>query len=156
MSEPLHSDVSPREGATLTFATRFGEVQLREDRLLSFPQGLFGFRECSRFGLTRLPNVEGSPLMLLQCVNQPGIAFLVADPAQLGVPYTAADRAEALEGTKLNGADTQFLAILTLYDQGESYYLTANLKAPVLVDSNSRVGLQFILSNKTYSTQHKL
>lgn len=155
-SEPMHSDVSTKQGATLAFSTRFGEVELREDRLLSFPQGLFGFRECTQFGLAKLPNVENSPLMLLQCVNQPSIAFLVADPAQLGVELAQADRDEALAETKLAGTDTQFLAILTLYDQGDSYYLTANLKAPVLIDSNSRTGMQFILSNKSYSTQHKL
>ena len=156
MTEPMHSDVSQKEGSVLTFNTRFGEVELREDRLISFPQGLFGFRECTQFGLARLPNVENTPLMLLQCVNQPGIAFLVADPSQLGLELQAADIEEALEGTHLPQTDTQFLTILTLYDQGDSYYLTANLKAPVLVDTHSLTGMQFILSNKTYSTQHKL
>lgn len=156
MTSTLSSDVSLRDGATLTFTTRFGEVALREDRLITFPQGLFGFRECTQFGLARLPSLENSPLMLMQCVNQPAIAFLVADPHQLGLELTETDRTEALDGTRLSAKDTQFLTILTLYDQGESFYLTANLKAPVLVDSNSRTGIQFILSNKDYSTQHKI
>lgn len=156
MSEPMHSDVSHKEGATLTFNTRFGTVELREDRLLEFPQGLFGFRECTQFGLAKLPSVEGSPLLLLQCVNQPSIAFLVADPAQLGVDITKDDISEALSETSMSPADTQFLTILTLYDQGDSYYLTANLKAPVLINSANRTGQQFIFSNKSYSTQHKL
>jgi flagellar assembly factor FliW len=141
---------------TLTFTTRFGEVSLRSDRILAFPHGLFGFRECTQFGLAKLPNVEGSPLMLMQCVNQPAIAFLVADPEALGVGYSAADRQEALEETKLSTVSTQMLTILTLYDAGENYYLTANLKAPVLIDSNRKAGVQFILSNKSYSTQHKV
>lgn len=156
MSEPMHSDVSTKSGATLTFNTRFGQVELREDRLLEFPQGLFGFRECTQFGLAKLPSIDNSPLMLLQCVNQPSIAFLVADPAQLGVELGKSDITEALSETSMPAADTQFLTILTLYDQGDSYYLTANLKAPVLINSTSRSGLQFIFSNKTYSTQHKL
>jgi len=156
MTEPMHSDVSHKEGAVRTFTTRFGEVELREDRLISFPQGLFGFRECTQFGLARLPNVDSTPLMLLQCTNQPGIAFLVADPSQLGLELEKSDIAEALEGTKMPEGDTQILTILTLYDQGDSYYLTANLKAPVLVDTHNLTGMQFILSNKTYSTQHKL
>lgn len=156
MTESMHSDVSQKDGATLTFNTRFGQVELREDRLLEFPQGLFGFRECTQFGLAKLPSVDNSPLMLLQCVNQPSIAFLVADPSQLGVELTGADLSEALTETSMPSADTQFLTILTLYDQGDSYYLTANLKAPVLINSASRIGQQFIFSNKSYSTQHKL
>jgi flagellar assembly factor FliW len=152
----VNSDASRRPGATLTFKTRFGEVELREDRLLTFPQGVFGFRECTSFGLARLPNLENSPLLLLQCTNQPSIAFLVADPHLLGAELTAEDKTEALEGTGMDTTNTQFLTILTLYDQGESFYLTANLKAPVLVNSETRTGVQFILSNKSYSTQHKL
>jgi len=143
-------------GQELSFTTRFGEVKLRADRLIDFPQGLFGFRECVSFGLTKLPNVEESPIMLLQCVNEPAIAFLVADPASLGLAIADADRKQALDETQMRAADTQFLTILTLYDNGDSYYLTANLRAPILVDSDTRSGMQHILANKDYTTQHKI
>lgn len=155
LPDALHSDANPH-AEQLTFSTRFGEVTLRADRLLTFSHGLFGFRDCTQFGLAKLPNVEGSPLLLMQCVNQPAIAFLVADPDTLGIGLTEADKAEALAETKLGAGSTQFLTILTLYDAGENYYLTANLKAPVLIDSAARSGVQFILSNKAYSTQHKV
>ena len=156
MNRPLHTDANPATEDAMTFTTRFGEVTLRADRLINFPHGLFGFRECTQFGLAKLPNVEGSPLMLMQCVNQPAIAFLVAAPDALGLSLTDADRDEALGETKLGKASTQFMTILTLYDAGENYYLTANLKAPVLIDSAAKTGVQFILSNKGYSTQHKV
>jgi flagellar assembly factor FliW len=142
--------------AELTFNTRFGEVSLRADRLIEFPHGLFGFRECTQFGLTKLPNVDESPILLMQCVNEPSVAFLVADPAILGLDIKPEDRTSALAETKFAEADTQFLTILTLYDQGESYYLTANLRAPVLVDSAKRTAVQHILANKDYTTQHKI
>ena len=156
MNRPLHSDANTTSDDAMTFTTRFGEVTLRADRLIEFPHGLFGFRECTQFGLAKLPNVEGSPLMLMQCVNQPAIAFLVAAPESLGLSLTDTDREEALGETKLGKASTQFMTILTLYDAGENYYLTANLKAPVLIDSAAKTGVQFILSNKSYSTQHKV
>lgn len=143
-------------GDELVFTTRFGEVRLRKDRLVSFPHGLFGFRECTSFGLTRLPNVDESPILLMQCVNDPAVAFLVADPKVLGLKIESDDEAEALAETKLPKADTQLLTILTLYDNGDSYYLTANLKAPVLIDSAGRQGVQYILSSKAYTTQHKI
>lgn len=154
-TQNISSDAG-KAGLALNFTTRFGEIELNPERLINFPHGLFGFRECTQFGIAKLPNVENSPLLLMQCVNQPAIAFLVADPASLGVDIQASDRDEALAGTKMSPAQTQFVCILTLYDSGESYYLTANLKAPVLIDSDSRTGVQFILSNKSYSTQHKI
>jgi len=141
---------------TLTFTTRFGEVLLRTDRMINFLHGLFGFRDCTQFGLAKLPNAEDSPLLLMQCINQPAIAFLVGDPAILGVDFSQEDRMEALAETKMNPVNTQFLVIITLYDAGENYYLTANLKAPVLIDTVACTGVQFILNNKNYSTQHKI
>lgn len=143
-------------GEELTFATRFGEVKLRKDRLIEFPQGLFGFRECTQFGLTRLPNVDESPILLMQCVNAPEVAFLVADPKVLGLKIEDDDANEAVSESKFNKDDTQLLSILTLYDNGDSYYLTANLKAPLLIDSSNRTGMQYILSSKDYTTQHKI
>ena len=147
MTNPAGAMVSD-VGEELVFATRFGEVRLRKDRLMNFPQGLFGFRECTSFGLSRLPNVEDSPILLMQCVNEPAVAFLVADPATLGLKIDSTDMDEALRETKMPRADTQLLTILTLYDNGDSYYLTANLKAPVMVDSAGRTGVQYILSSK--------
>lgn len=154
--ESMTMSLSTDAGKELTFTTRFGEVKLREDRLIEFPQGLFGFRECVSFGLTKLPNVDESPIMLLQCVNEPAIAFLVADPKALGLDIKASDRAAAIEEAQLSDSDTQLLAILTLYDNGDSYYLTANLRAPLLIDSLSRTGTQHILASKDYTTQHKI
>jgi flagellar assembly factor FliW len=151
-SSHLTSDV----GEEISFTTKFGEVKLRTDRLIDFPHGLFGFQECTQFGFTKLPNVEESPIMLMQCVNQPSITFLVADPSTLGLTIAEEDKAEALSDTQLPKSDTQFLSILTLYESGNSYYLTANLRAPLLIDSQARTGLQYILTNKSYTTQHKI
>ena len=151
----LPSDMANSE-KELTFKTRFGDVTIHQDRLIAFPHGLFGFRECTQFGLAKLPNVDESPILLMQCINEPSIAFLVADPSVLGLEIKTSDKTEALDVTKLDTKETQFLSILTLYDNGDSYYLTANLKAPVLVDTSKKVGLQYILSSKDYSTQHKI
>lgn len=143
-------------GATKKYKTRFGEVELREDRLIDFPNGIFGFRDCTQFGLTRLPNVDESPLLLLQCVNLPEIAFLVADPNVLGLNLKEEDRTQAITDTSMAPEDTQFLTILTMYDSGESYTITANLRAPLLVNSKTRTAMQHILPNKEYTTQHKV
>lgn len=140
-------------GATLQYTTRYGDIHLREDRLISFPQGLFGFNHCTVFGLTKIPNLDESPILLLQCVNEPEVSFMVAAPELLGLEIAAADRKQALKDTNMPENLTQFVLILTLYDHGEGYYITANLRAPVLIDSERRIAKQYIMSNKTYSTQ---
>ena len=80
------------ENKALVYTTRFGDVKLREDRLISFRSGVLGFEGCTVFGLSRLPNVDESPLLLLQCVNEPEVGFLVADPVVLGLEIKEEDR----------------------------------------------------------------
>ncbi|MAF31547.1 MAG: hypothetical protein CMF60_05020 [Magnetococcales bacterium] len=140
----------------LHYNTRFGEVAIREDRLITFESGLLGFAQCTTFGLSRIPNAEESSILLLQCVNEPEIAFLVADPRSLGLEIKNADMDKAIKECKMVKENVQSLVILTMYDQDESYYLTANLRAPLLIDSRSRQARQHILANKEYTTQHKL
>ena len=149
-------NLEPDTKRHLHYDTNFGDIYLREDRLLSFPKGLLGLPGCTVFGLSRLPNVDESPLLLLHCVNDPQITFLVADPQVLGVPLKPEDMRQAIKDTGLTPKDTQFLVILTLYSDDEAGYLTANLRAPLLIDSRNRTGVQHILPNKEYTTQHKI
>lgn len=146
---------------TLTYPTKYGEVNLREDRLISFPKGVLGFGECTVFGLSALPNTEESPLLVLQCINDPTITFLVGAPEVLGLDIDPADRQQALSDSSMPPADTQFMLILNMKPFGreeetDSYYLTANLRAPLLIDTVSRLGQQVVLHNKEYSTQQKI
>lgn len=143
--------------AHLVYQTRFGEIKLREDRLMSFPTGLLGFQQCTTFGLSAMPNASGeTPLMLLQCVNEPGIAFVVADPTVLGLEIATEEKQKAVEECGMATEEAQLLVILTLYEQEDSFFLTANLKAPLVIDSLSRIGRQYIINNPAYTTQHKV
>lgn len=140
----------------LHYPTNFGDVALRDDRLISFPKGLLGLAWCTVFGLSRMPNSDDSPLLLLQCVNDPTITFLCAEPGILGTPLQEEDEKKALKEVGYSPKNSQFLAILTLYNHGGESYLTANLRAPVIIDSSQRVGVQHVLSNQDYSTQQKV
>jgi len=148
--------ITTSEKHTLRYKTGFGEIALRDDRLLSFPSGLLGLPMCTVFGLSRMPQADESPLLLMHSVNDPSITFLSADPDVLGLNLREEDRKKAIKEVGFSPRDTQFLVILTLYQDGEAGYLTANLRAPVLIDSKLRVGQQHVLSNKDYSTQQKI
>lgn len=156
LAKKFKSEPKAETHTGLAFKTRFGEVTLKEELLVHFPTGLFGFTDCTSFGLAQLPNSGNSALLLLQCVNRPDVAFLVADPALLGLEISAADRAEALSDTGLSTTDTQFVTILTLYDGVDGQYLTANLRAPVMIDTANKLGTQYILANTAYGTQQKI
>ncbi len=157
MNNPAMETVNTGDNAAqLSYQTRFGEVKLREDRLIAFPKGMPGFPHCTVFGLAQMPNMDESPMLLLQCVNDPNLTFMVADPQVMGLDIANDDRLEATAEAGVNPADAQFLVMLSLHGTGDPYYLTANLRAPLVIDSARRVGMQHIFLNKDYTTQHKI
>ena len=129
---------------------------LNENRLITFPQGLVGFQSFTSFSLSRLPGAEHVPYLLLRSELFANIAYYVADPALLGLELKDADREVALAETGMNPATTQFLVILNLHRDATPPHLTANLKAPLLIDVATLQGQQVILTSKAYTTQHKL
>jgi flagellar assembly factor FliW len=124
---------------------RFGLLEVPADRVVGFPSGLPGFPDCRRFAL-----VEGNDtgeLHWLQSVDRPEVAFLCAVPWAFFPEYAFelpdADAA-ALEIAGNAGPDLVVLVILTTHP--EDRRITANLRAPVVVDVGSRRGRQVVLA----------
>jgi len=59
--------------------TRFGDVDIAEDRVITFPKGLLGFADNKRYCLFE-PN-EDACFYWLQSLDDPTLAFVVTDPA---------------------------------------------------------------------------
>src|ERR1041385_18072 len=74
--------------------TRFGTIEVPEDRIITFPHGLIGFPDVRSF--VRLPNPSGGPFEWLQAVDAPAPAFVITDPRLFLPDYTVAVRAEDL------------------------------------------------------------
>ena len=64
---------------------RFGTIEIEEDKLLQFEQGLPGFPTCKRFVV--MDHDRETPLKWLQCVDRPEVAFLVVEPEQVVGSY---------------------------------------------------------------------
>ena len=71
--------------------TRFGTVEIAEDRVIHFAKGLLGFGEHKRFCL--LEPQEDSAFFWLQSIDDPALAFVVTDPSffvpEFSVPIRA-------------------------------------------------------------------
>jgi flagellar assembly factor FliW len=147
---------SKPESNEFTSTTRFGEITLSSDKLITFSQGLFGFAECTSFGLSQVPGSQNSPLLLLHCPDRPEVTFVVVDPSALGLTFNEGDIEGAIKEAGYSSADTQVLVILTIYKTDETASITANLRAPILIDTAAQRGLQFIMLEGNYNTQHKI
>ncbi len=131
--------------------TRFGPVEIDEERIILFRDGLLGFPAAQRFAL-----IETAPeavFFWLQSLDDPALAFVVCDPLAFEPDYQVPVRIDDMQTLGLRGLDDcQVLVIVNKVDG----HLTANLLGPLVIGAHSLRGRQFVLSDKRYSTRHRL
>lgn len=131
--------------------TRFGPVEtvsVPEAAILDFPEGLPGFEGHRAFAL--IEEAEHQPFAWLQSLDDAAVRFILVDPQLILADY-AADLPEAdVEALRLaRPEEARLYAILTIREDPAT--LTANLKAPVVINMPARRGRQVILADERYS-----
>lgn len=132
---------------------RFGEVEVQEEQLVHFPQGLPGFEGLRQF--TWVNPGEQLPFSFLQSVEDGEIAFITVDPFLFYPEYSFELPDSVREELEIRQeGDIQIRAIITIRDSLES--ATINLQAPIIVNHNQKVAKQFILHDTAYKSKHAL
>lgn len=131
--------------------TRFGEIDIKESELIVMKGPILGFEHLSRFVL--LIRDKATPLCWLQSVEDPSIAFVVINPRIIRPDYNPAILAEDLEivGIK-NSEDIALLVIVTVRSQ--PFRVTANIRAPLLINAETRTARQVVLDDPEYPIQY--
>jgi len=131
--------------------TRFGAIEIAEDRVINFARGLLGFPEHRRFCL--LEPAEDSCFFWLQSLEDPTLAFVVTDPSFFVADYTVPIRGEQMGEMGLDRLeDAQVFVIVNKVDQT----LTGNLQGPLVINTIKRNAEQFVLAEKRWTTRHQL
>jgi flagellar assembly factor FliW len=131
--------------------TRFGVIDIAEDRVITFPKGLLGFSGHKRYCL--LEPGDDACFFWLQSLDEPSLAFVVTDPALFIPEYSVPIRPEQMSDLALDKLeDAQVFVIVNKVDQ----QLTGNLQGPLVVNTLSKVGEQFVLAEKRWTTRHAL
>jgi flagellar assembly factor FliW len=136
--------------------TRFGPMEFPKDQALFMPRGILGFAEHKNFGLAHLPNRFIDQLMLLQSLTSPETSFLVL-PLAIDCGIIGQDDLVAACSTMNVDPDNAVVAVIvTIRDAGGQPQVTVNLRAPILLDSESKTGWQYVLPNAKYPVRHNL
>ena len=131
--------------------TRFGVVEISDDRVIQFPKGLLGFSGQTRFCL--LEPGDDACFFWLQSVDEPSLAFVITDPSLFIPEYSVPIRPEQMIELKLSKLeDAQVFVIVNKVDQT----LTGNLQGPLVVNTMTRTGEQMVLAEKRWTTRHPL
>ncbi|MEZ6244180.1 MAG: flagellar assembly protein FliW [Phycisphaerales bacterium] len=131
--------------------TRFGVIEIAEDRVITFPRGVLGFPGMTRWCL--LQPGDDACFFWLQSLDEASLAFVVTDPTLFEPEYSAPIRPEQMEGLGLERLeDAQVFVIVNKIEQ----QLTGNLQGPLVINTLSKVGEQMVLAEKRWTTRHPL
>jgi flagellar assembly factor FliW len=134
--------------------TRFGEIEVRANKVITLPHGMVGFPRLNRYVL--LEHRPGSPFHWLQSVDRPDLAFVITDPLMFDPAYqlTLGDNDANLLQVS-DPRDVQIWVVVSI-PQGSPEGMTANFKAPLVINLTNRLAAQIILEDPRWSLRQPL
>jgi flagellar assembly factor FliW len=138
----------------MKFRTRhFGEIEIEDEKILTFPNGIIGFPNHHKFCL--LLRAESNPYLWLQSVDQPEWAFVALPLMVFKKDYEF--RLNPAEAALLKLTEQTVPVILAVVVIPPDFnQATVNLLAPIVINEQQRLGGQFINENGKYQTRHLL
>ncbi|GAB1370961.1 flagellar assembly protein FliW [Candidatus Kapaibacterium sp.] len=132
----MSTDKEKRKIVTL----HFGELIIENDYIFMFPEGILGFENLREFVL--ISEEESEPFKWLISIDEPNIGFPLLSPWLIDIEYNP--------GKNFAFENLVLFCIVTLEDENKQ--MTANLKAPIVLNTEKQTGEQIILTNDKYST----
>ncbi|HHV47142.1 MAG TPA: flagellar assembly protein FliW [Tissierellia bacterium] len=130
----------------------FGELDIDEDKIITFPEGLPGFEQEREFIIINNEDDE-NPFQWMQSVSNPDLAFVIINPFHVFPDYEI-DIPENVQ-KKLMINDEREVAIYSIVVVPKDLYnMTVNLLGPIIININKRIGKQVILEDSRYTTKH--
>lgn len=131
--------------------SRFGVIEIAEDRVITFTKGLLGFPSMQRYCL--LQPGDDALFFWLQSLEDPDLAFVITDPTMFYPEYAVPIRSEQMQALSLDKLeDAQVFVIVNKVEQ----QLTGNLQGPLVVNTLERTGEQLVLADKRWTTRQPL
>lgn len=129
-----------------------GELEIDENLMITFNDGIPGFDHEKNFAILPMDDSNG-PFFYLQSVTNSDLCLIIADPFTFFPDYEMdiADVELAKIGVEA-GSNIIIYVILTI---PEDFRLTtANLLAPVVINTENRQAMQYIAAKTGYTTRH--
>ena len=131
----------------------FGTIQIEEDSVYSFPQGVYGFEDVDSFAVF-MNSEDGVSFVYLQAVSSTTPCFLVFSPWDMMPGY---DPKLSREDLSFFGVESEqdliFLTIATV-PPGSVRELSINIKSPVALNPLTMTGRQVIVLNEDYQVKY--
>lgn len=128
----------------------FGQVEITDDKIITFPGGIIGFPNMKRF--TLLHDEEkgvSAGIRWLQSLEEPGFAMTVIDPLMVKEDYNPEIDDELLTGIGEVTSDN-LLVLVTVRVPSDLKQMSVNLQGPIIINVDERKACQIIVDTDSY------
>jgi flagellar assembly factor FliW len=135
--------------------TRFGDLEVNPLDIVTLPEGILGFDSLKKFFI--VDPSDDTMILWLQSTERAEIAFPILEPKVFKPDYKVRLSASELRSLKLDSVakkETLVYCILTI--PGDVTSMTANLKAPVVINTAVQMGRQVVLQENEYSVKFSI
>lgn len=142
--------------------TKVGHLKFDPNKSFHLPEGLLGIPNAKNFVLTTSPIEKLSSFTVMQSLDYDDLTFLTRCIGINDLTYhKEGDLADVCNELGLHAESSIALLIVGTKQTSEGYIFTANVRAPVFIDTNRDgevkfAGAQFTLVDESYNTEHIL
>lgn len=144
--------------------TKFGKLSIDPSQILTFPKGIPGFEKCTQWKLLHEIDEHGNwvsgVVMHLQSITDGQISLPLTDPTLFGFNYNLVLTDDEVAELKLEDPN-DVLVLMVLYSNDTAPHdshkamaenVCANISAPILINTKSRIGMQKVLVGNEFKT----
>lgn len=133
----------------------FGEIDIEPEKVMRFSRGIPGFERLRNFIV--LSEGEDEPSFFwLQSTEDKDVSLVMVDIAGMVEDYNPLADKDELESELGRYVPEDFLIYNVANIQGSVRDMTVNLRAPIVINTRARKGMQIICENGEYDVRHKL
>ena len=128
----------------------FGEIEIADEKIITFEKGIIGFPEMKRFAL--LHNEEkgkDAGIRFLQSIDEPGFAMPVMDPLVVKPDYDPEVDDELLASVGELNQDN-ILVLVTATIPSDLTKMSVNLQGPIVINVDEHKACQIIVDGSLY------
>ncbi len=130
----------------------FGEIDLPEEKIITLERGLIGLEQYKKYTILYDEEKEDNNISWFQSCDEPSLALPVIKPWLVKEQYNPVVEDELL--TNIGELTEENLVILlTMTVPEDITKMSVNLKAPIIINADSRKGAQLIAENDDYEVK---
>lgn len=128
----------------------FGEIEINEEKIISFPDGIPGFEEYKKFIIL---DPEDCRYKCLQSVDESYVCLLLINPFDYFKDYEIDIGDEDVAALGIQSVeDVQVYTVVAFHDEK----VTTNLIAPIVINVKEFKGKQIVFSGTEYSIRQEI